>query len=182
MTKRAFQKFERKEQDFYPTPEAAVLPLMPFLKEDDVRTFAEPCYGDGSLAAALTKNGLRCLAHGDLRDEIGQDARTWAPEDFNGADVVITNPPWKHPYMYDIMLHLSYFTPAWFLIYWDWLSNKQAAPLIKERCTDVVPIGRVKWIPDSPTVGYDNVCWVRMWANKRSATRLWPRDWHDLKS
>ena len=33
--------FERREADFYPTPQKAVLPLIPFLRHDGVRTFAE---------------------------------------------------------------------------------------------------------------------------------------------
>jgi len=35
--------FERVERDFYPTPEAAVLPLLPHLP-DSYFTFIEPCW------------------------------------------------------------------------------------------------------------------------------------------
>ena len=40
--------FERREADFYPTPRAAVLPLIPHLRGSGIRTFAEPCAGDGA--------------------------------------------------------------------------------------------------------------------------------------
>ena len=62
--------FERREADFYPTPRAAVVPLIPYLR--GIRTFAEPCAGDGALVRHLESFGLRCVYGGDIRD--GQDA------------------------------------------------------------------------------------------------------------
>ena len=62
--------FERREGDFYPTPRAAVLPLIPYLR--GVRTFAEPCCGDGALVRHLECFGLRCVYAGDIAT--GQDA------------------------------------------------------------------------------------------------------------
>src|SRR3954453_18099080 len=46
-------KFERREADFYPTPQAAAVPLFPYLRRSGVRTFAEPCAGDGALVRHL---------------------------------------------------------------------------------------------------------------------------------
>ena len=63
--------FERREADFYPTPRAAVLPLIPYLRAG-IRTFAEPCAGDGALVRHLETFGLRCVYAGDIRT--GQDA------------------------------------------------------------------------------------------------------------
>jgi hypothetical protein len=62
--------FERREADFYPTPRAAVLPLIPHLR--GIHTFAEPCAGDGALVRHLESFGLRCVYSGDIRT--GQDA------------------------------------------------------------------------------------------------------------
>ena len=45
--------FERREADFYPTPRPAVLPLIPYLRSGGIRTFAEPCAGDGALVRHL---------------------------------------------------------------------------------------------------------------------------------
>ena len=56
--------FERREADFYPTPRAAVLPLIPYLR--GIRTFAEPCAGDGASgpASGILRPALRlCRRH-----------------------------------------------------------------------------------------------------------------------
>jgi hypothetical protein len=85
MTKRDHRKFERKPNDFYPTPLEAVLPLLPHLRA--VRTFAEPCCGDGALVRHLETHGLRCVYQGDIAT--GQDPL--ARNDYGPADVIITN-------------------------------------------------------------------------------------------
>jgi hypothetical protein len=56
--------FERIPRDFYPTPFAAVPPLIPYLH--GIRTFAEPCAGDGALVRHLESFGLRCVYAGDI--------------------------------------------------------------------------------------------------------------------
>lgn len=61
--------FERREADFYPTPRAAVRPLIPYLR--GIRSFAEPCAGDGALVRHLESSGLRREYVGDIRS--GQD-------------------------------------------------------------------------------------------------------------
>jgi hypothetical protein len=55
---------------FYPTPFEAVRPLIPHLR--GVRTFAEPCCGDGALVRHLESFRLRCVYRGDIAT--GQDA------------------------------------------------------------------------------------------------------------
>ena len=155
MTKRATGAFERRASDFYPTPPEAVRPLIPHLVRAGVKTFAEPCYGDGSLARHLDELGdLACIVDGDLVH--GSDARDWVREDYGDVDAVITNPPWTPDIMAEIMWMQSRFVPAWFLIYSDWLFTRQSAQLMRDRCTDIVPIGRLKWIPDTKSVGFDN--------------------------
>jgi hypothetical protein len=156
----------------YPTPYEAVVPLVPHLIRTGVKLFAEPCCGDGDLVQHLEKFVFKCVAQGDLRDAI--DATKWDEADFNGADATVTNPPWEAATMAAIMEHQSTFVPSWFLIYSDWLFTKQSARLMWERCTDIVPIGRVRWFPESKSVGYDNCCWVRMDINKRGTVEFWP--------
>jgi len=64
--------FERCEADFYPTtPRAAVVPLIPYLR--GIRTFAEPCVGEGDLVRHLEEFGLCCVYSGD-NIRTGQDA------------------------------------------------------------------------------------------------------------
>ena len=73
--------FERVERDFYPTPYAAVLPLLPHLPEA-VR-FHEPCAGDGDLVMHLEDNGHVCAQRGDIStghpliDALPRLAPTW---------------------------------------------------------------------------------------------------------
>lgn len=177
MTKRAFQKFERAEDDFYPTPPEAVDPLFSHLLQEHTNAFAEPCYGDGSLAGHLEKLGMKCVAKGDLRGEPPLDARYWQREHYGQAKVVITNPPWEHQIMVSIMERQSDMLPSWFLIYSDWLFTHQSALAMRERCTDIVPVGRLKWIKGSKSVGFDNCCWVRMWKDKPfggKPAKFWP--------
>jgi hypothetical protein len=168
------QSFGRRAMDKYPTPYEAVEPLIPHLWRTKVKTFVEPCCDEGQLIEHLEKNDLVCVAKGDLDDENQTDARSWSLEDFEGADACISNPPWERFTMTGIMQHQSTFRPSWFLIYSDWIFTKQSARLMNERCTDIVPIGRVKWFPESKSVGYDNCCWIRMDINKKQTVEFWP--------
>ena len=47
------QGFARRPLDFYATPLPAVKPLIPYLRAEKIRTFAEPCVGEGDLAQHL---------------------------------------------------------------------------------------------------------------------------------
>src|SRR5262245_55949564 len=89
--------FERIPRDFYPTPYAAMPPLIPHLC--GVRTFAEPCCGDGALVRHLESHGLRCVYAGDI--STGQDAL--ALEQYGDADMIITNPPYTRPLMHALI-------------------------------------------------------------------------------
>jgi hypothetical protein len=150
--------FERREADFYPTPRAAVAPLIPYLR--GVRTFAEPCAGDGALVGHLEACGLRCVYQGDIRN--GHDAL--ACDSYGGAPV-ITNPPYDTEHhrklMHAMILHFMRAAPfVWLLIDFDWSATKQAAPFLLH-CSDIVAIGRVKWIEGSKHTGKDNSAWYR---------------------
>ena len=79
--------FERIPRDFYATPAAAVPPLIPHL--NGIRSFAEPCCGDGALVRHLESFGLRCVYAGDI--SYGQDAL--ALDHYGAADAIITTPP-----------------------------------------------------------------------------------------
>ena len=122
--------FERREGDFYPTPRSAVLPLIPWLR--GVRTFAEPCCGDGALVRHLESFGLRCAYAGDIAT--GQDAL--ALDRYGGAQVVITNPPYTRPLMHALIWHFARILPTWLLLETDWASTKQAAPFIPS-CSNI---------------------------------------------
>jgi hypothetical protein len=146
--------FERRDRDAYPTPRVAVLPLMPHLR--GVRTFAEPCCGNGDLVNHLESHGLHCLYRGDIAT--GQDAL--ALESYGGADAIITNPPWKRPILHPLIRHFQKIAPTWLLLDQDWACTKQAVPYLA-CCTDILAIGRQIWIPGTGKHGFDNAAWYR---------------------
>ncbi len=146
--------FERREADFYPTPSAAVVPLIPQLR--GIRSFVEPCAGDGALVRHLEDFGLRCVYAGDIRT--GQDAL--ALDHYGAADAIITNPPWSRDLMHRLIAHFENIRPTWLLLDADWAHTKQAAPFLPH-CSDIVSIGRVKWIEGSKYTGKDNAAWYR---------------------
>ena len=161
--------FARRERDFYPTPVAAVEPLIPHLPERF--TYIEPCCGDGALIRALSS--FEGVAHGGRFCPTLEYASDIAPSGDVGArtldafriedadadvDLFITNPPWSRPILHRLIVHLSAIRPTWLLFDADWMHTKQAAPYL-EYCRQIVSVGRVKWIPDSPHTGKDNACW-----------------------
>jgi hypothetical protein len=146
--------FERIPRDFYPTPHLAVPPLIPHLR--GVRSFAEPCAGDGALVRHLEGFGLRCVYAGDIRT--GQDALE--RDDYGAADCIITNPPYTRPAMHALIEHFQRIAPTWLLIDYDWSATMQAAEYMPH-CSDIVILPRLKWFPGSNTTAKDNHAWYR---------------------
>jgi hypothetical protein len=166
-------QFERREADFYPTPLAAVVPLIPHLR--GIRCFAEPCAGDGALVRHLESFGLRCVYDGDIRS--GQDAL--ALDHYGAADAVITNPPYARELMHRLIAHFQRIAPTWLLLDSDWASTRQAAPFMP-CCSDIVAIGRVKWIEGSKYTGKDNHAWFRFDARHRGCPVFHGRDQSEM--
>jgi hypothetical protein len=165
--------FERRESDFYPTPRAAVVPLLSHLR--GIRTFAEPCCGDGALVHHLESYGLRCVYAGDIAT--GQDALV--SDGYGEPDCIISNPPYVRPLMHALISHFQCIAPTWLLLEMDWSSTKQAAPFLRA-CSDIVAIGRVKWIPESKFTGKDNFAWFRFDARHPSGPVFHWRDRPDV--
>jgi len=173
--------FDRREADLYPTPRTAVVPLIPYLRRDGIRTFAEPCCGESDLVRHLESFGLRCVYAGDLAT--GQDAL--ALDSYGACDSIITNPPFKYPedhkhstrLLFDLIRHfLDLGVPFWLLMPHDWSANKGSASYLRH-CSDIVPVGRVKWIADSEhNGGYENSCWYRFDARHTAAPVFHGRD------
>jgi hypothetical protein len=132
-----------------------VLPLIPWLR--GVRTFvAEPCCGDGALVRHLESFGLRCAYAGDIAT--GQDAL--ALDQYGGAQVVITNPPYTRQLMHALIWHFARILPTWLLLETDWASTKQAAPCMPS-CSNIVSVGRLRWIEGTTMSGMQNFAWYR---------------------
>jgi hypothetical protein len=147
--------FPRVLNDLYPTPLPAVLPLIPHLRH--LHVFAEPCAGDGDLVRHLESCGLKCGYAGDISR--GRDALS-ASNYGEAIDTIITNPPHARALMHALIKHFIQIAPTWLLIDLDWAATQQAAPCLVH-CTDIVVIGRVKWIPGSPYTGKENYGWYR---------------------
>jgi hypothetical protein len=161
--------FPRREADFYPTPRPAVLPLLPFL--DGIRRFAEPCAGAGDLVRVLEGTGLVCAYAGDISS--GNDAL--ARDSYGAIDAIITNPPHSREILHRLIAHFQGIAPTWLLIDADWAHTCQAGPFLPA-CTDVVSIGRIKWIPGSKYTGKDNYAWYRFEAGHIAGPVLLGRD------
>jgi hypothetical protein len=146
--------FERIPRDFYSTPAAAVPPLIPHLR--GIRTFAEPCCGDGALVNHLESHGLRCIYQGDIAT--GQDAL--ALDTYGDADSVITNPPYTRSVMHALIEHFVRILPTWLLLESDWAHTKQATPFMP-RCSDIVSVGRLRWIAGTTMSSKENYAWYR---------------------
>ena len=57
--------------------------------------------------------------------------------------------------MHRLIAHFQRIAPTWLLLDSDWESTRQAAPFLPH-CSDIVTIGRVKWIEGSKHTGKDN--------------------------
>lgn len=162
--------FVRIERDYYPTPIAAVVPLIPFLPPSRF-SFAEPCAGDGRLVKhirELTDKRANCWLACDIEPDFDgmmqKDALDVTVEDVAQCDMIITNPPWDRSSKTGQLLHrmIRHFTdlgkPSWLLFDSDWMQTAQARPFLPNLLA-VVSIGRVKWIEGSKMTGKDNCQW-----------------------
>jgi hypothetical protein len=153
--------YKHAPKDFYPTPAKAARPLIPHLCASGVKSFAEPCCGDGALIRHLESHGLRCVHFSDIGT--GQDALDLTPADINGAPI-ITNPPFSkesQPLLRRLIVHFQHISPAvWLLLPADFASNQWFVSF-QPQCSDIVPIVRVRWIEGSKKHGMENFAWYR---------------------
>ena len=164
-------------KDFWATPEVAVLPLIQYLLPGT--SFIEPCAGDGALRDALVARGFPCARAIDIEPRgPGIDKCDALDVDIVGATVVITNPPYSEDLVVPLINHwIRSGEPdeeieVWLLIPLDWIANLWFAPFAPH-VRKIVPIGRVKWIADSPSSGYENYAWV--WFERGETSFIEPR-------
>lgn len=168
----------RRKNDFYRTIDArAVDALLPHVPPGTV--FAEPCAGAGDLIQLLEAAGMVC----DWALELGpQDpclrnrwpigignALQLRREDLGSASIFITNPPWQRAMLHPIIRHLAAIAPTWCLFDTGWMASGQAAPFAP-LCSDIVPVGRLKWFADSEHDSTDDCAWYRFAADHRGGT------------
>jgi hypothetical protein len=155
--------FVRRERDYYSTPKAALLPLLPHLAPGT--HFIEPCAGDGRLVRYLEQHGHVCVDAFDIEPQHSSVDRddaleaVYVPERGQPIpDCVVTNPPWDRAFLHPFIEHWRVQMPTWLLFDADWMHTKQATPFLPF-CRKIVSIGRVKWIEGSANTGKDNAAW-----------------------
>ena len=162
--------FERRPQDFYRTPPAAIPPLLPHLLP--LQRYGEPCAGDGALLDLLP---LVCVDAWDIEPRDRRVERYDAlTRRCPRAQMYITNPPWRREVLHPLIEHLSDHRPTWLLLDADWMHTKQAAPYAY-RCVKVVSVGRLKWIEGSAHTGKDNCAWFLFDGSNTEPTRFYWR-------
>lgn len=163
--------FARKPQDKYYTPLEAAVPVQRYLQ--GISTFTDPCMGDGRLIAWLSSFGLECVHAGDI--DIGRDALTDPALDEVRFDAFITNPPYKWDILQPLIQRFMRIAPTWLLLEADFQHNLRFNEF-QPHCSDVVPIGRVKWEQDSDNEGKTNYAWYRFHIQHRRGPLTHPRE------
>ena len=165
--------FERKPRDFYPTPFAAVEPLISHLPRKF--RFSEPCAGDGQLCRHLEYFGGLCMWASDIEPQLAgiakndfTEIREWHCID---SDFIITNPPWDRSVLHPMIDHFSLLRPTWLLFDADWPHTKQSSDYMK-KCSKIVSVGRIKWFGNM--TGKDNCAWY-LFENKEMETKFYGR-------
>jgi len=174
MSKRSDQ-FERVEKDYYPTIDlnaGRILANHLFRERTDEITYAEPCYGQGHLEKNLNSaNSLfQCRFKSDI--DMGIDALTLTKEDLADCEMIITNPPWSRQILHSMIEHFSLLRPTWLLFDANWMNTKQSSFYMKDLCTDVVAVGRLKWIEGTTMSGKDDCSWYLFDKDKNEVTRF----------
>jgi hypothetical protein len=144
-----------QDQDAYPTLAEAVAPLKPHLAP--ITRLIEPCCRDGHLVGHLERAGHVLVGAYDLPD----DARVKRYDKAKPGIVFITNSPWRRDVLHPIIVNLSDQAPTWLLIDAGWVHTRKSAPYLA-RLRQIVSVGRVRWIKDSPFSGKDDCACISL--------------------
>jgi hypothetical protein len=153
----------------FDTPIEAIEPLLSLL-EDEGMVFGEPCLGSGNVAQVLKQGGFICGYTGDI--QTGQDVLQWTNQE--KVDFAATNPPWDRRRILtnQIIDHLlSLGIPSWLLLPGDWIFNQSSAPWLPF-VSDVLSVGRVRWITGTHQSGFENAAWMRFTREPHDGAKL----------
>ncbi len=151
--------------------------LKPFFRGYRIKAI-EPFAGAGDLTNQI--DWADWVAKTDIEpshESVSQrDAFDYKSSDFEGVDFVITNPPWTRNILHPSIEHFANLVPTWMLLDANWAWTAQAAKYIERYCTDIVTIGRLKWIPDTNMTGKDDCAWFCFTKDKdKEPTYFYPR-------
>lgn len=148
--------------------------MVPFIHH--IQTFVEPCGGDGRLVHHLTRLGKHCVRFFDIApDSVFVAYGDAFTADYTGVEAIITNPPWSRPILHAMIIHFVESVPeCWLLFDSNWVNTAQSVPYMKW-CTDVVPVGRIKWVENSKGVGKEDCSWYRFSADSNGQTIIHPK-------
>lgn len=172
--------FEKNPRDYYRTfdPKAGIA-LKPFVEEG--LTYFEPFAGAGDLIKQL--DFVECKWASDIEPQqnegeiyIREISAFHLPKtQISNYDLMITNPPWTKDVFHRSLEHFVPLIDCWFLMSSNWKQNKGSAEYVNKWLTDIVPIGRMKWIEGSPHSSVDDCEWLKFSYWKNDAARFHPR-------
>lgn len=153
---------------------SAVKPIIPFLHH--VRTFTEPCAGDGRLVRHLASFGKVVHRYFDLEpDSLFVGRADALCQSYHDVDAVISNPPWSRPILHSMIVHfVETSKECWLLFDANWANTRQSVPFM-QWCTDIVPVGRHIWIDGTTMAGKDDASWYRFSEDSDGTTIHHPR-------
>ena len=112
--------YERRPRDFYPTPIAAVEPLIPHLPY--TFEYIEPCAGDGRLIDhidELTGGAGTLLVATDIEprrsDILPANALQLEVDQYDPETYIITNPPWDRMLLHPMIEKFMHTCKTWLL-------------------------------------------------------------------
>ena len=173
--------FERVERDYYRTwDKRAGNALRPFVYSSRSKNVLEPFAGAGDLPENIGLSALHWTLS-DIEPQSGHvekiDAFSLTKDDCQQFDMLVTNSPWRRDIFHRAVEH---FTPmideCWWLIDAPWLFTGQAAKILDKYVTDIVTIGRMKWIPDSKMQAKDDCIWLRTCRDKSDAIKFYGKE------
>ena len=148
--------------------------MQPFLLPNTI--YAEPCHGEGHLVRQLKEHGHTCGFASDINglqyNCLELDFSEVTEGHLVDCSAIITNPVWSRDILHPMIEHFSKLKPTWLLFDSDWSYTRQSTPYMKDLCTDIVAVGRLKWIEGTTMSGKDNCAWYRFDINKEQETRF----------
>jgi hypothetical protein len=79
--------------------------------------------------------------------------------------------------LHRLIPHFQHIAPTWLLLPADFVSTLQAVPFLAH-CSTIVPIGRVRWFPETRHTSKDNFGWFRFDTKHHGAIAIHHRGDH----